>query len=340
MNSYERVITAMKGKTPDRVPLVEFIIDPTVCSALLPGATSQTDVEIHFDFDAVCCGVTFEKTEQHADGTYTDEWGVLYKPASEAVDHPVRGPITSMKDLESYTPPDPDASGRLGRMPELVSKYKNEKAIIFHQRAAFMWSAYLNGIDNLLMNFLAEPELAEMLLDKVLEANLQTARRAIQAGADIIVLGDDYASNIGPLFSPDVFDAFILPRLQRMIDCIHEEGGLAVKHTDGNIWKIIDPIVNTGIDGLNPMEPVAGMDIGDVKEKYGGKVCLLGNIDCAHLLPHGSTEEVEEAVRECIRKAAPGGGFILTSSNSIHSSVNPENYRTMIECAKKYGLYE
>lgn len=339
MNSYERIITAMKGEQPDRIPLVEFIIDPAVYTAILPRAESQTDFEEYFDFDAVCTGVTFEKVKTHGDGTYTDEWGVLYKPASEEVDHPVKGPITDIKELEAYTPPPPDAPGRLGKLENLVERFKHKKAIIFHQRAAFMWSAYLIGIDNLLMNFLIEPEFTEQLLDMVLETNLQTARNALRAGADIIVLGDDYASNAGPLFSPDIFNRFILPRLQKMIDCIHEEGGFAVKHSDGNLWKILDQIVDTGIDGLNPMEPTAGMDIGEVKTKYGDRVCLLGNIDCAHLLPHGTREEVEQAVRECIDKASQGGGFILTSSNSIHSSVDPENYRTMIEYAKKFAEY-
>jgi uroporphyrinogen decarboxylase len=81
------------------------------------------------------------------------------------------------------------------------------------------------------------------------------------------------------------------------------------------------------------------MDIGVVKREYGDRVCLIGNIDCGHLLPHGTAEEVEAAVKECIAQAAIGGGFILSSSNSIHSSVNPENYRAMIEATRKFGSY-
>jgi uroporphyrinogen decarboxylase len=124
-----------------------------------------------------------------------------------------------------------------------------------------------------------------------------------------------------------------------MVDAIHEEGGKVVKHSDGNLWPILDMIVDTGIDGLNPMEPVAGMDIGQVKRKYGNRVCLVGNIDCSRLLSEGSVEEVEAAVRECIRKASPGGGHIISSSNSIHSSVKAENYLTMITATRKYGKY-
>jgi uroporphyrinogen decarboxylase len=339
MNSYERVMTAMKRQRPDRVPLVEFVIDPKVYKALLPGAASQTDFEEHFDFDAVCCSASFEAVKRQADGSYLDEWGVWYKPTSEVVAHPVKGPIRTMGDLQKYAPPDPDVPHRLGRLPELVAKYKNRKAIIFHQRAALMWSAYLMGIDELLMNFLAEPELAHRLMDVVLENQIKIARRAVKAGADIIVLGDDYADNRGPMFSPAVFEEFILPRLKRMVGVIHNEGAKVVKHTDGNIWKILDGIVSAGIDGLNPIEPAAQMDIGAVKAKYGRRICLIGNIDCSHLLTGGTREEVEAAVKECIAKAGAGGGLIISSSNSIHSSVNPENYLAMIHAVRRWGAY-
>jgi uroporphyrinogen decarboxylase len=339
MNGYERIMTAMALEQPDRVPIAEFLIDPKVYRALLPAATFQSDFEEHFDFDAVGCGAKFAVTRKNTDGSYYDEWDVLYKPSSELVDHPVKGPITSLEDIDRYTPPDPDAPQRLGRLPELVKKFKGKRAIVFHQRAAFMWSAYLAGIENLLADFLVEPEFAHKLLDVALEANIKLARNALRAGADIITLGDDYANNTGPLFSPAIFKEFILPRLAKIVGIIHEEKGKVIKHTDGNIWQIIDPIVATGIDGLNPIEPLAGMDIGEVKAKHGDQVCLLGNIDCGHLLPFGSPEEVEAAVKECIAKASAGGGHVLMSSNSIHSSVNPQNYLAMIQAARKYGRY-
>jgi uroporphyrinogen decarboxylase len=76
-----------------------------------------------------------------------------------------------------------------------------------------------------------------------------------------------------------------------------------------------------------------------VKHLVGDKVCLAGNIDCAHLLPHGTPEQVREAVRQAIADAASGGGYILTSSNSIHSSCKPENFVAMVEAAREFGQY-
>jgi len=337
LNGLERVQAALRREEPDRVPLVEFIIDPAVYRAILPSARCQADFEEHFDFDAVGTGARFRRVREEADGGYVDEWGVLYRPTKEVVAHPLRGPIQSMADLEGWRGPDPDAEHLYEGLDGLVARFKGRRAIMFHHRAAFMWSAYLNNIDHLLMNFLAEPEFAHALLDRVCAVNTRIIRNAVRRGADVVVLGDDYADNSGPIMSPEILRRFILPRLKGVIDAIHEEGALAIKHTDGNIWKIIDMLVASGADGLNPIEPGAGMDIGEVKRRYGRRMCLVGNVDCGRLLSRGTAEEVRETVKATIEAAAPGGGFILSSSNSIHSSVKPENYLAMIKAAREFG---
>jgi len=156
---------------------------------------------------------------------------------------------------------------------------------------------------------------------------------------EVVVLGDDYADNKGPMMSPDHFRQFILPGLQKVVHAAHQAGAYVVKHTDGNIMGILDMIVETGIDGLNPIEPQAGMDIRLVKEKYGDRIAIIGNIDCGYLLCQAPVEEVRRVTRETIEIAAPGGGYMLSSSNSIHSSVKPENFMAMVETLREYGRY-
>jgi uroporphyrinogen decarboxylase len=169
---------------------------------------------------------------------------------------------------------------------------------------------------------------------------MRVVRRAIRAGAEVIILGDDYAGNHGPMMSPAVFRTFLLPRLRKMIDMIHEEGAFCIKHSDGNLYSLLDMIISAGPDGLNPIEPVAGMELRRVKQLVGDRVCLVGNIDCAHLLPHGTVEQVREAVRTAIADAAAGGGYMLSSSNSIHSSCNAANFVAMVRAAHEFGRYE
>ncbi len=112
-----------------------------------------------------------------------------------------------------------------------------------------------------------------------------------------------------------------------------------IKHSDGNLWPIMDMLLEAGIDALDPVEPAAGMDIGEVKRKLGDRISLIGNVDCSFLLTMGSTDDVVEAVKETIAKASVGGGHILASSNSIHPAVKPENYRAMIDAARTFGRY-
>ncbi|MEW6358568.1 MAG: uroporphyrinogen decarboxylase family protein [Planctomycetota bacterium] len=339
MNSVERIHAALRLQQPDRVPIMEFVIDPKVARAAMPDCRDVPDFMDRIDMDTVGCGATFRRIRENPDGTYVDEWGVTYKPSPEAVDHPMRGPVRTMEDARRYAPPNPDAPHRIEKLPPIVKRYKGKRAITFHHRAAFMWSAFLMGIDNLLLSFLTEPELAEAVMDKVLECNMRIVRRAIRAGAEIIVLGDDYAHNRGPLMSPVLFERFILPRLKRMIDMIHEEGAFCVKHSDGNMYSLLDMIVALRPDGINPIEPVAGMELSKVKALYGDRTCIVGNIDCGQLLPHGTEAEVREAVRQAIADAAAGGGYIVSSSNSIHSSCNPRNVLAMVKACHEFGAY-
>jgi len=339
MTSTERVQAALKKRQPDRVPVLELGVDTKGARAAMPDCRDAADFMDRIGFDGVCCGAQFATIRGFPDGRYVDEWGVTYLPGPETVAHPLNGPIKTLADAKTYTPPDPDSSNRLEALEKLIHRYKGRRAICFHHRAAFMWSAYLMGMDNILADFILETEKVEIVLDKVLETNIAIIRRAIQMGAEIIILGDDYAHNLGPMMSPELFRHFLLPRLKKMIATIHEEGALCIKHSDGNIYPLLEMIVSAAPDGINPIEPAAGMDLRTAKHLVGDRVCLVGNIDCAHLLPFGAPAHVRDAVRQAITDAGPGGGFILSSSNSIHSTCNPENVVAMVRTCHEFGVY-
>ena len=159
-------------------------------------------------------------------------------------------------------------------------------------------------------------------------------------GVKIIYTGDDYAYNKGPLMSPKHFQEFFYPGLKRVVHGFKDLGLYVIKHTDRNIWTIIEMIIDSGIDCLDPIDPQGGMDLAEVKAKYGNRVALKGNVDCAHLLSFGTKDEVIEATKKALKQGMPGGGFILSSSNSIHSAVKPENYAVMVQTVKEFGSYE
>jgi uroporphyrinogen decarboxylase len=141
------------------------------------------------------------------------------------------------------------------------------------------------------------------------------------------------------MLSSEHFARHVIPILKMLVDEAKRLGVYLIKHSDGNVSPILDMILDTGIHGIHPIDPLAGMDLGAVKEKYGHRVCLLGNVDCAYTLTWGTTAEVREEVKRCIRQAARGGGYICMSSNTIHSAVKPENYVEMVSAIREYGRY-
>lgn len=356
MTNYERFMTALLRKgEPDRVPLWELIVNEPTLSAW--GAKSLEDFVEMEDLDGI---TVFEdmkleplgKTEQKElvwrgrtilTGTreiVRDEWGIVWGITDFGIPYPIDGPIREPADLKTYNPPDPDAPHRLQSLREAVKRFKGKRAIVFLTHDGFEFPHYLrSGMENLLLDYYDNPRLAHELAEMVIDYKVRLMKRAIREGADAVVSGDDYANQHGTVMSPQHFREFVLPYLKRSIDAAHDEGVPFIKHTDGNIWAILDDMVQAGIDALDPIEPAAGMDIGEVKAKYGDRIAVIGNVDCSFVLTRGTVEEVEEAVKETIAKASPRGGHILASSNSIHPAVKPENYKAMVETARKYGRY-
>lgn len=344
MNGYERVVAAIQHREPDRVPIMEISIHEKVREGLCPGCDAFDLVE-HLDLDGV--GVSAghfggpggaAPLDTAVGDVIVSEWGGRFMRTAEAY-QPVGGPINSEADLKSFTPPDPykkDLSETLGRA---VDRFKGKRFIFFHCRAEFMAAADIHGLESLLINFMDNPDLAHGVLKTINDYYCVLARRAIEAGADAVSFGDDWAFNIGPFMSPTHFREFILPYFKKAVDTVKEAGGYVMKHCDGNIWSLMDMVADSGIDIINPIQPDAGMDIGEMKAKYGDRLCLAGNINCGYTLSEAPVEQVVQEVKEAIRKAGHGGGYIVMSSNSLHSSVRPQNYRAMVEATRQYGEY-
>jgi len=355
MTGYERFMTALRREEPDRVPLWELVINEPTLTAF--GANSLEEFVEMEDLDGICIFEDMrlrplESEEQEelvwrgrtihgGEGKLVvDEWGIIWGMSEFGIPYPVDGPIKSRDDLKRYEPPNPNDEHRLKSLREAVKRFKGKKAIVFLTHDGFEFPHYLRGgMENLLSDYIEDPYMAHSVAEIVIEYKVRLMQRAIDEGADAVISGDDYATRKGLIMSPKHFREFILPYLKRSIDAAHEKGAYFIKHTDGNIWAILDDLVEAGIDAIDPLEPVAGMDIGEVKAKYGDRIAVIGNVDCSYLLCYGTVDEVVEAVKETIAKASPGGGHILASSNSIHPAVKPELYKAMVETAKEYGRY-
>lgn len=338
LTAKQRILRALMRQEPDRVPHFEWSIDRKVRAALLPGCRTLNEFAVKMGLDAVLAEPDFRK-ERIGENLWRTEWGYTIRESAEEHGVEESSPIGSREDAERYVPPDPHAPGRYATIERTLSDYGETHAVIVHLNDVFSIPRALLGYENLLTAIAAEPELVSLLVEISVNVNLEMAREIAGRGLKIVYTGDDFAGDTGPLMSPEHFRRLFFPGLCRVMKGFKDLGLLVIKHTDGMIWPIIDMIVESGIDCLDPLDPVAGMDLGEVKRKYGSRIALKGNVDCSHLMTLGSPEDVAQATRHALSVGAPGGGYILSSSNSIHSSVKPENYMAMLSALRQYGGY-
>jgi hypothetical protein len=134
------------------------------------------------------------------------------------------------------------------------------------------------------------------------------------------------------------FREFIVPGLARQCQACHDRGGYFIKHTDGNVWSVLDTFVELGIDGWHGIQPDIGMDLRRLKERYGEALCLFGGVNCATLIERTSAQ-VREEVRYAIQHAGPGGGLVIATSNVVQPGTKLQNYRAMRQAVRDFGEY-
>ena len=177
-------------------------------------------------------------------------------------------------------------------------------------------------------------EQAEQMVRHAMEHDL----RLLDAGLDGFILCSDYCLNKGPFLSPRMFAEFVTPYLARLIETIRNHGGYAIKHTDGNIMPILDQLVSTRPHALHSIDPMAGVDIREVKRLVGDKVALCGNVHCA-AMQTGTDEEVIASAEYCLTYAKPGGGYVFCTSNIPFKGLPLERYLMVLDVWKRMRDY-
>jgi len=274
-----------------------------------------------------------------SEDTYVDLFARIYRVRKDVrTTWWIDGAIKSPEDLDKWEPPDPDEID-YSIVDLTVEEAGDEYPVMAWVHGSMMFPYLMRGgIDKLVYDIYRQPDFAKKLIKKVADVNLEITKHILDRGVDVVAESDDIADSRTTFFSPKIFREFFFPYLKRLIDECHRRGLPYMKHSDGNLYPILDDLVSLGVDGLHPIEPNV-MDLADVKQRYGDKLFLRGNVDCTHVLPYGTEEDVRKDVRRCIDAAAQGGGFILADSNSMHSNVKTENILIMIDEGRKYGKY-
>jgi uroporphyrinogen decarboxylase len=375
MTSRERFLTAARHGIPDRVPCVlggsQSMLTDSAYFALLKSldlgapvapfrmylsrTSNYYDDRIldRLDTDAryLWSGFT-ELGGAKMDGDRLDAWGIEWKRFGANL-MSVNSPLAdkSADEIEAYPWPDPEKFLDFAQMKARVKLLKRDypdKAIgarAVNSYGPFEQASELRGRENLYVDLLTEPELAALIMEKCTAVMVRAQELFLDAiGGDIDFLelpGDDYAGNEDLLISPELVREFCLPNLTRLVKTAKDfrPDLLVVFHSDGALAKILPDLVETGIDILNPMEPLPSTDWAAIKKTWGTRLSFMGGLDIKHALI-GTENDVKADVRRCMDTFASGGGYILTASNHIQADVPPANVECMFRYAREFGSYE
>jgi hypothetical protein len=211
--------------------------------------------------------------------------------------------------------------GHMGDTVHLITQQGTGLDDILY-RLGFQLLAYLMADD---------PELLSEALEAITSNHIAICHAAADPQLSPLVLTYcDIAYKDHLLYSPRFLRKEIFPRVKRLNDAWHEHGIACLYHSDGYLMDVLDDLVATGIDGLNPIEIVAGMDLAEVRRKY-PRLFLAGGIDMSQLLSNGEPQEVKAVCRAAIRDAYPG--FFMGSTTEADNSCKPENLIAMYEVA-------
>ncbi len=351
MKPRERVLSALCLEEVDRVPLFELNVSPMVLGKILGknlvGAPLKEYIKAHAEVGLdSCVGVgTFSKEENNRvidETTYVDEWGRLFSrrvKAGTMMDFYMGGYLATPEKYDEFPRPDPYDPWRADQYVQAVRAAGDELYVVAGTGSIYEITAEAVGFENFLRYVFTNPSFVKKTLEDAMYFTIEQTKACIDAGAEVCMIFDDYAYKHGPMMSPKHWKKLVYPCLKKTADAVHKRGALLMLHTDGDIRTLLDMIVDAGVDAVQPLEKTAGMRLDEVKEKWGDKICIMGNIDVAHTLSFGTTEEVAKEVREAVMAAAPGGGYILCSSHTINDACKPENFLTQIKTGKKFGKY-
>jgi len=348
MKRKERLLAAIRREPVDRVPMFDFLFQKPMYQPLI-GRTPETcngrdavDCAIALEHDGVWLpfgGFSGFQPEKLDEKRYIDEWGTTYQQdeASWPIDAPVDYPIKSRKDLAAYKLPDPTLPGRDSQIIEAASMDNDGIALLGGVLGPFTTAWMLMGLERICYALYDDPGMLTECFKISNDYYKEAARLSVEAGCVGIWLSDDLGDSHNGFLSDEHFKKLVLPYLDELAEYIDGLGVPVLLHSCGCIKQYLDDLAQTKIASVHPLQRTAGMDLHSVKEQYGSRFCIIGNVDSSRTLPYGTPEDVEAEVKEAIETAAPGGGYVLASDHSLHDGIPVENITALREAGLKFG---
>ena len=352
MTSYERLKCVYDHKEPDRIPMHDSPWGPTVARWRREGLPEGVGVGAFFGFDHTV-GISadngpryptrvVEETDEYV--INTTAWGTTLKNWKHKASVPEFIDFT-IKDREAWA----EAKARMTPTKDRINwknleqnyrKWREQGAWI--QAGAWfgydVFASWISGTETILMAMVADPEWCADMFNHALSVNLALLDMVWDAGYtfDCLSYPDDLGYRNGIFFDLDTYREVLKPAHKRSCDWAHQKGAKVMLHTCGNVMELIPDLIDAGFDGINPLETKAGMDVIELKEKYGSDLVLDGGIDVRKMT---EPDQIEEEIRTKITAAKVGGGYIYHSDHSVPDSVSFADYCRVMELVRYYGKY-
>ena len=352
MTSRERVQAALAFEAPDRLPCHESPWEQTLSAWRTQGLPAAADLADCFDFDLsfmyldTSPGFPQRILERaHGSITYEDRFGyTITKPEGMSATLHFRHHNTTDEEAWGRTktgftlsegPARIDEASYFGHFDPYPSwqeaRVKYDRLRTPDRYMLFMcygpWEATWRhrGMENLLTDVMISPDWVREMAESYQDLVIAVLRRCLDQGMkpDGVFTADDLGSSTGPLMAPGLWCDLFQPSVARLGDFLRENGIDFWMHSDGAIGMLIDPMVDAGVRVLNPLEAKAGMDVVELRRRYGDRLAFFGNIDATKM--YGPIEGIEAELRRKIPLACDGG-YIMHSDHSCPPEVSFERY--------------
>lgn len=342
MTKKERVFAALRHEKTDRVPKGETWIDGNLANRImktnypLDYQHFERDKKIRevLNMDLINVGDWPQEesgTSEKGNPLYKSNYGYEFEQGISK--HVTKPPVEDIEDAPYYKKPDIRKVNA-----ELVKRFVRETDLFVFAQIGGPVSMLdeMFPMEDYMVYCLTNTREIGMITEKVMEYEVEKAKLFIDAGCDGILLADDIAFNTGTLLPPYIMEEIVFPFYRKMVKEIKAYKDLPIVfHSDGNLNSVLNKIIESGFNGLQSLQPSAGMDIQTIKELYGDKLCLWGNIDLDYIMSFASQEEVRESVRKTIDIGNKNGGFILSTCNTMIDSIPVWNVLAMMEEGEK-----
>ena len=342
---FERYMTALNCQEPDRVPLGDWHVDRLPMENFLGKKISSLQDEIEFwhtagfDYITTSSGILEPVRAPEGMTIKGEAMKTEYEEVRErewALEHD--GVITSWEAYDKYPWPSVDDFD-LSKWGVLDRTLPGGMKAVLLLGKIYTTVWMFMGAETFFYALENDPELIGAMFEKVGRLQYETFLRVSEhpcLGA--VVNPDDIAHNTGLLIHPKYLRKYVFPWYKKMGDVCRDKGIGWVFHSDGDCTEAMDDLIDCKFHGFNPIQPNC-MDIETIKQKWGKKLRLIGNLNLDSTLTLGTPEDVRAEVYERIRTIGPGGGYMVASSNSVTDYVPLANMKAMFEATFEFGRY-